>query len=84
MSCIKRFIKDKEIVEGDNVTFTRSPKDDTLTMTIADAMPELTGEVKAVAKNVAGQADCTAKLEVRGRPPKFIETPQKCTIMEGN
>ena len=63
---------------------TKTPKDGTFSLTILDTTPEYAGVVKAHASNVAGEAECTANLEVRGRAPKFIEVPMKVVVMEGN
>lgn len=80
---MKLFINEKEIVASPTTTMETNPKDGTFTVTIPNATSEFNGQVKAVATNIAGEADCTAKLEVRGRAPTFLETPLKITIMEG-
>ena len=41
------------------------------------------GQIRAVASNVGGEELATATLEVRGIAPTFVETPLKCTILEG-
>lgn len=42
------------------------------------------GQIRAVAVNVGGEELATANLEVRGMAPTFVETPIKCTILEGD
>lgn len=40
-------------------------------------------EVTVTATNVAGEAKSTSKLSVSGQRPQFIQTPIKCTVLEG-
>ena len=58
-------------------------KNGTCTLTIKNAAPEMQGQIRAVASNVGGEELATATLEVRGIAPTFVETPLKCTILEG-
>lgn len=60
-----------------------NPKDGIYTLFIKYASPNMQGEVKAVAKNNGGEVLCSATLQVRGRAPTFLETPLKCTVLEG-
>ena len=58
-------------------------KDGICKLIISDATADMAGEIKAVAVNAGGEDLCSAALEVRGMAPTFIETPIKCTILEG-
>lgn len=72
-----------ELTEGETVKFDYEEKDNMYTLTISGDIKGKSGPVKAIAKNIAGEASCNATLTVRGRAPNFIEKPLKCTILEG-
>ena len=58
-------------------------KDGVCKLIISDATADMAGEIKAVAVNAGGEDLCSAALEVRGQAPTFVETPIKCTILQG-
>lgn len=76
-------MNDEELQPGENIRCEINPKDGTCTLLITGATPTMQGEIKAVAKNNGGEVLCSAKLDVRGRAPTFVEAPLKCTVLEG-
>ena len=76
-----RFLNGQELQESDKVHMEF--KDGTYTLQIKDATSDFAGVVEAVAVNSGGEVLCAAKLDVRGRSPEFLETPLKCTVLEG-
>ena len=83
LTCFNRFLNGVELAEGEDVKFDFDEKDNTYSMTLLGNIKDKSGPVKVIAKNIAGEASCNAKLTVRGRAPTFIEKPAKCTILEG-
>lgn len=79
---ITRFLNEKELIPDENIVVDIS-KDGTSTLIIKNATPDMQGQIRAVASNVGGEELATADLEVRGLAPTFVETPLKCTILEG-
>ena len=80
---IYRFLNEKELEPSETIQMEVNTKDGICKLIISDATADMAGEIKAVAVNAGGEDLCSASLEVRGQAPTFIETPIKCTILEG-
>ena len=73
-----------EIVEESEQVTVEFTKPMAHTLTIKEAPETLhDATVSLVASNVAGEATTESKLTVKGRAPKFITKPIKCTVLEG-
>ena len=67
----------------ETVSFECDSKKSLYHLNISGDLKGKDGKVKVVAKNVGGEASTEADLIVSGSAPEFVESPIKCTVLEG-
>ena len=80
---INRCLNGFELFPEPNIQIDSNNEVGSHALSITDVTSVMQGEVVAKAMNKLGECLISAKLEVRGSAPTFIETPIKCAILEG-
>ena len=74
----------KELEEiPEKIVMTSVPRENLFRLNLLNCEELQTGQIDVVAKNLAGEAEASSKINVTGLAPYFIEKPNKCVILEG-